>query len=142
MPLYVPYPGGSNVLQTVSVKLAADASRTLTTFATLLSTSITKVAGTNLLIWASWTTSFSAYFARSAMLRLMVNGAQVLRAGEEEWTVAQSGGFVYRATGLAAGARTIALQWRIATAGDGTFYCRPATVEPEGASIIVMEVTT
>lgn len=76
------------------------------------------------------------------MLRLMVNGAEVLRAGEEEWSEAQSGGFVYRATGLAAGARTVALQWCIATAGDGTFYCRPATVEPEGASIVILEVST
>ena len=141
MPLYVPYPGGNNLLQSATAKLAVDATTTSTTFGTLLSTSITKAAGSNILIWASWTVSFSVYVTSSAIIRLMVNGAEVLRAGAEEWTVAQSGGFVYRAADLAAGDRTISLEWRIATAGDGTFRCRPATVEPEGVSIVLMEAT-
>ena len=147
MPLTIPFvdpqvqtdTAGSNIVQTVLTQLAANRTTTSTTFVDLLTQSITTQAGTTLLIWIAYTASFSVGVASSAMLRLTIDGTEYLRCGEEEWTSSQSGAMVYRATGLTAAAHTIALQWRIATAGDGTFRCRNGTV-PEGASILSMEV--
>lgn len=128
----------TNVLQTITSKVTANKSSTSTTFASVLTATITKVASSNLLIWASWSFNF-AYYCPVAFVRLVVDSAEVLRAGEL-WDQTQSGYFVYRATGLSAGARVVDLQWALAVKGDGTFRCRPATV-PEGAAITVMEVS-
>jgi hypothetical protein len=147
MPLTNPVPPdftspeeSSNLLQTVSARLGSDQTTTSATFVDLLSLSVTTSASSKLLIWASWGASFSVYVATSAMIRLTIDGTEVLRGGEEEWTAVQSGGFVYLATGLSAAPHTIKLQWRIATAGDGTFRCRPS-VPPEDAQLVAMEVT-
>lgn len=139
MPLTVPFVG-TNVLQTVYAEITSNQTTTSAAFVDLLTLNVNVAGNTNLLIWVGYSVSFSVYFARSAMLRLMVDGVEVLRSGAEEYQIGQAGGFVYRASGLAAGARTIALQWRIAIAGDGTLRCR-TTNAGEDASIVAMEVS-
>jgi hypothetical protein len=130
----------SNLLQTVVSRLGSDQTTTSATFVDLLSLSITTTADSKLLIWAAFTTSFSVALSKSGALRLTIDGTEVLQGGEEEYTAAQSGAIVYLATGLSADAHTIKLQWRINTAGDGTFQCRPS-VAPEDACITAMEVS-
>ena len=139
MPLYPPATTG--VLQSAASVLASDQTTTSTTFGDLLTAAVTTSARSFLLIWISFTVSFTPNLSAAAMLRLTIDGTEYLRAGAEEFSDAQGGAIVYRASGLAAGAHTIALQWRISSVGAGTFRCRPVTAEPEGAAIVVMEVS-
>jgi len=128
-----------NVVQAAASVLAVDTTTTSTTYSDLLTLTMTLAGSTNLLIWSNFTTSFSANVGNTGRFRLVVDGVAQLFCGEEEFTVPQASSMVFRATGLSAGSRVIALQWRIGTAGEGTFRCRPS-VQPEGAAILALEV--
>jgi hypothetical protein len=127
-----------NVVQTVSAVLATDTTTTSTTYATVLSLSVTTLASSNLLIWISYCMTFTPSVTNEYRLQLRVDGAVVLFAGEEEFSIAQTGSMVHRAVALSAGAHTVDVRWRIGAAGEGTLRCRPS-VPPEGLSIFAME---
>jgi hypothetical protein len=143
MPLYPPGVGANgNLKQVLYAKLEADATTTSAAFTDLLTLSITTVANSNLLIWISFSASFSASLSKSAMFNLSIDGTEKLRTGMEEFTAMDSSAIVYRATEMTAAAHTIALRWRINTAGDGTLRCRPVTVsDGETATIRVMNIS-
>jgi len=139
MPLLLPKVGDPNVVQSVTTRLTSDSTTTSTTYAVLLSLPITTVGSTNLLIWLSYCMSFTPSVSNDFRMQLRIDTAVILYAGEEEFTTAQSGAIVHRATGLSAAAHTVDLRWRIGAAGEGTLRCRPS-VSPEGLSIFAMEV--
>jgi hypothetical protein len=139
MPLINPKVGDPNVVQSWSVRRDTDATTTSTTFSTLLSLSVNTEGSTHLLIWVSFTPTFTPSVSNDSRFRLRVDGTEILRSGEEEFTIAQSAAMVYRAASLASGAHTVDVQWRIGSAGEGTLRCRPS-VPPEGCSIFALEV--
>jgi hypothetical protein len=107
---------------------------------TLLSTSITITAGSTVVIWVGAGIS-NTNMNNNMSVRLSVDGVvrRAFQVRSQSANVAAGGSIGYVVTGLAAGARTILLEWK--TAGN-TAQCRPTTnTDGEFCTIIAQEVT-
>lgn len=126
--------------QTVSTRISVNTTIVSVAFVTLLTINITKqLAGTNLLIFASIATSNNSA-AGENRFRVQVDAvtqdaAQVTMDAADE---AEGAAFALSVSGIAAGVRTVRIQWRV-TSGTGSIQpvLRP---EQEHASLIVQEV--
>lgn len=127
-------------LQTVFNQITVDTTTASAVFVTLLSQAITIQAGSVLLV--HFTTGVSNSNANNTQFFRVQVDAVTQRAVGTTNVVAngpQSAGIVLRITGLAAGSRTVTIQWR--TSGN-TAQIRPATVpDAEHASLLLTEVT-
>src|SRR3972149_2023582 len=132
--------GSSTFLQSVASEITVDTTTTSTTFVTLLTRTITIVAGSVLLVWFTETNSQSSG-SQTTFFRLQVDGVTQKSAGTRSPAVGdpQGIGIVQRVTGLAAGLRTVTIHWRVT---GGTSRIRPVAVpDAEPASLVVAEVT-
>lgn len=127
-------------LQSVFAQITVDTTTASVAFVTLLSQAITIQAGSVLLIHVSAGTSNSAN-TNTNFFRIQVDGATQrgvavsLDAANTPGSVA----LVLRVTGLAAGSRTVVLQWRVG-AGTGRIGA-VAAPDAEHASLLLEEVT-
>lgn len=130
----------SPLIQTTYDEIAVDTTTTSTTYVTLLSRNVTVTAGTKLLIRFSACSSLNTATDQTIFFRLTVDGVVRVTAGrfstDNNAIIGTSINYV--ATGLAAGSRTVLLEWR--TTGN-TAQIRSATIEGESASLLVEEVT-
>lgn len=129
----------ATLLQSTFVEQTTNTTTTSATFVTLLTQAITTQAGSALLIEISASVSNTSGAPNSADMQLVIDGTAARGAGSR--TIAAGVPFVfpiiYKKTGLAAGAHTILLQWRV---GGGTLQCRPAATVNEHASLMIQEV--
>ena len=126
--------------QTRQVEVTVDTTTTSLTFVTLLTDSITITAGGIIMVQVSIGTSNSNNNITN-FFRLVIDG--VVRRGSAYTSSGSNNpgsvGLVYRVAGLAAGARTVTLEWRVAS---GTGQVRPVTVpDDEHATMIIQEAT-
>ena len=126
---------GITVRQQAFVELASDAQTTQTVFTTLASQNLTVDSDATLNIATRVSVSSNVAVA----FRLGLNGVAL---GSGAFAPAGGGTISLRKrTAVAAGAHTIALQWRLAAAG--TANIRPVTQpDAEGASLFVEEIVT
>ena len=142
--------GGGGVMQIASSDQSADVTTTSTTWTQLgtVTFSFTKLkaAGvSDLVIYATAALS-NGTSAQRVFLRALVDSTPTraqsgIVSGSGTTTPApESLDVLTRLTGLAAGAHTITLQWRVSS---GTGYCRPASqADYESATLLVEEVQT
>lgn len=130
----------STFLQSILAEVGVNTTTTSTTFVTLLSQVITIQAGSILLIHLSASFSHAAN-NQTGYFRVQVDGVTVRATAQRNPTSGEPGScaIVLRRTGLAAGARTVTVQWR--TSGS-TLRIRPvAAPDAEHASLLLEEVT-
>lgn len=143
MPLYEPVSGpntGGNLWQSLFTEITVDTTIASTTFATLLSRTITISAGNVVLIHFSEANSSSSGSAVT-FFRLTIDAVVIRAAGTRSPAVGDPQGvsLVYRATGLAAGLHTVLIEWKNSS---GTSRIRPVTVpDAEFAGLLVEEVS-
>lgn len=133
------------LVKTDFAERTTDASYTGTTFTSLLSMTFTKVRADTALIIHVTSVASTANNDRAVRKQLVVDS--VARRGYSivgkddngQGERGNTGALVIKLTGLAAGSRSIDLQWRL-DAPLSTVYCRPATRIDEHASILVYEV--
>ena len=130
-------PGSGGLVQEREIELQADTQTTSTTWADLLTLSVTTTGGA-LLLYAdiSATTSYSG---ASYSLRVTVDGVAVKGAGVYPGTssVPMCGSLTCKKT-VAAGTHTVKLQWRVSR---NTLYCQPVSQDDEHATLLVEEVS-
>ncbi len=126
--------------QTVFSEVTSDTTTSSTTFVDLLTSTITTVAGTKLVVLATFATSNSNSNAQQHF-RLLVDGVVKRGCGLRYTNVpSESGSIAFVIAGLSSGSHTIKLQWR-ADASGGTVRIRPvAAPDDEHASLVVQEV--
>lgn len=130
----------STFLQSLFTEVTVNTSTTSTTFVTLLSQAITIQAGSVLVVHFTASSSHAGN-NQTALFRVQVDGVTYRAVGERNPTATFPGscGIVLRIPGLAAGARTVVIQWR--TTGS-TLRIQPVTVpDAEHASLLLEEVT-
>ncbi|UCF48283.1 MAG: hypothetical protein JSU89_14125 [Myxococcales bacterium] len=133
------------LVKTDFAERTTDASYTGTTFTSLLSMTYTKVRADTALIIHVTAVASTANNDRAVRFQLVVDS--VARRGfsivgkddNGQGERGNTGALVIKLTGLAAGSRSIDLQWRL-DAPLSTVYCRPGTQINEHASILVSEV--
>ncbi len=119
--------------------LSTDQTTVSVTFVDLLSVTITISAGSDLIVTVTAAVSSSGS-NNNANIRLLIDGVAQQGAQEELKSSDISASLAIRCqvSGLAAGARTVKLQWKT---NASTLRCRPATVpDSEHACLIVEEV--
>lgn len=127
------------LLQTLFTEIAVDTTTTSLTFVALLSQAVTTVAGSVVIVNFTCAGSNSAN-NRSEFFQLLIDGVATRGTGFGVSVAAGAPGsaaLTYRATGLAAGAHTFAIQWRVSAS---TGQIRPVTVINEHASLLIQEV--
>jgi len=132
-------PGANSILQTLFARIVADTTTTSTGFVTLLSLAVTTLPNTKLVIRGAAHCSNTAV-NNQLWFRITVDGV-VRNSGGVRYPGLPAVGAVVEhvETGLAAGAHTILLEWRV---NAGTGRVRPVTVpDNESASLLVQEVT-
>jgi len=126
--------------QTVFSEISTDTTTSSTTFVDLLTATLTTVAGTKLIVIATFAVSNSNSNAQQHF-RMTVDG--IVKRGCGVRFVnnpSAAGSLALVVTGLSAGSHTIKLQWR-ADASGGTVQVRPVTApDDEHASLVVQEV--
>ena len=144
MPLYtLPQPGdGGGNLQTGGVELAVNTSTTSTTFVDLLTVSVTTTAGSKLALEAI-ASALITVSALQVFFQLTVDGVKVGPACAITGSganVRQTVSLIALVAGLAAGAHTVKLQWRVASANTATI---DVVTNPDraGARLQFTEVT-
>jgi len=126
--------------QTLFTQITTDTTTTSTTFVAFLSQAVTIVAGSDVIVNFTCAGSQNAN-SRTTFFQLLIDGTPTRGTGFGQSVAANSPGscaLVYRATGLAVGAHTFAIQWRTSAS---TSQVRPATVINEHASLLLQEVT-
>lgn len=140
VPMPGPLAGTAGLLQTKGAKVTTDKTTTSLTFVELMSLPITTVANSALMI------QFAGNFTQSQnngviATEIDVDGTQHA-AGEVVHGGSGAGsphGLVARVTGLAAGAHTVKVNWKVQAS---TGRCRPVTeVDKESASVLVWETS-
>lgn len=131
-------PPAGYVIQTVSVQVTANTTKTGTAFATLLSAPITTSGANRLNIRAAGAVSIATANV-NARLRIVVDG--VSQGGVQLRSPATNIGTAFaieRTLVVAAGARSVLLEWAPLSS---TIQCRPvANPDAESASLVVQEV--
>lgn len=140
-------PGGaSSLLQTTQSAIAAATTTTSTTFVALLSASITLQAGSFLLLTFTWAASNNSA-NRIVSFEIQVNGTSYRQAAcrVSAGNAAESGSIVGRiavgASGLVAGANTIAIRWRTSAGTAQIDPTQTAIGREEHAALLLQEVT-
>jgi hypothetical protein len=122
------------------VRQAVDVSTNSTVFIDLLTLAINTTGG-DLEIWFDATNSLTSG-NRQTFYKLLVDG--VAQDGTSTFTtfsapVSRTGAIVRKVTGLAAGAHTVKVQWKV---DSGTTQIRPVTApNSESAGLLVNEVS-
>lgn len=126
------------LLQSVFAEIAANTTTTSTAFVDLISQAITTSPGSALEISISASAS-NGTTGNDQGFQLVIDGAAVrgFSCRNTGGNTATSGALVYKKTGLAAGAHTVALQWK--TSGN-TARVDPAGTTVEHASLLIKEV--
>lgn len=120
-------------------EISVDVSTNLLTYTNLLTTNITTLPGTYLLIWFTIAGSL-ANSSQQAAFRMRVDGVTLAGVGIRSPAGGSPAGaaVVHEASGLAAGAHTVTIDWRVT---GSTASIRPVTQpEWEHCSMLVMEV--
>jgi hypothetical protein len=127
-------------LQTVFAQITVDTTTASAVSVTLLSQAITIQAGSNIIIrltlGASNSNSNQSLFFRVQVDGVTQRGVGITSSGANS---PSSGALTLLVTGLAAGARTVTVQWRVSA---NTGQIRPVTVpDAEAATLMIQEVT-
>lgn len=135
-------PGGGKVVQTKTVELGTDETTTSVTptFVTLLTTTITVSAGSDLIVIATISASNDAN-NNNIVVRLLIDGTASKGAQEEQKSTGISATLSVssRKSGLTVGSKTVTLQW---STSANTAQCRPVTLpNTEHAVLQIFEVT-
>lgn len=129
-----------SLLQSILTEVTVDTTTTSTTFVTLLSQAITISAG-SILIVQFVSSSSNGGALRFEYYRILIDGTPYRGASCKLTNIDATGGasISIRVPGLAAGSRTVIVQWRVS---GGTGQIRPVTVpDGESASVLIQEVT-
>lgn len=138
-----PGAGTSTYRQSVFTEVTVDTTTNATVFGTpnLLSQSITLSSGGILIINFQFSASNTANNGQEIDFQILIDGTATrgVATGTKSNGIPNSGGLIYRKTGLSAAAHTVTVQWR--TAG-GTAQIRPVTTIVEYAGMLLEEVGT
>lgn len=141
MGLYPNLPEAGGIIKTASALLAANTTTTSVAYVDLLTCAITTGGNSRLEVYASFATSNAADRAMTDQdyFQIAVDATVLAQGGSEQWPVTESGALFAVSGVLAAGAKTVRLQWR--TTAGGTLRCSAGTIvaQPEHASIVVIE---
>lgn len=130
--------GASGVSQTAFARLAVDKTTNSAIYSTLISTSITTTGG-DLLVWFSCSSSNDTNNVHGNVFAVFVDGVKQQSAGFTSNGAAhhECVAINVKVTGLAAGAYTVAVQWKT---DGGTLRCTPLSDDDDSASMIIQEV--
>jgi len=141
MGLYLTAPEAGGIVKTASARLTVNTTTTSVTYVDLLTCAITTGGSSRLEVYASFATSNAADRAGTDQdyFQITVDATVLAQGGSEQWPVTESGALFAVSGVLAAGAKTVRLQWR--TTAGGTLRCAGGTIltQPEHASIVVIE---